>query len=116
MARANVTSKADRRAAYEPLYDVDRQTGATLEVFYADGALADSMGTGGAGWFWWTCQAGSLPGEPTGPFVTSYIAYRNVGRLKVVSCVPVASFGRRVGYAVQGADVFAHVRRHPTNC
>ena len=77
MARA-VISDPKRRTAYEPLYDIDPQTGASVEVFYADCALARSFGAGGEGWFWWACQPGCLPdGRPTGPFATSYAAYRN---------------------------------------
>jgi hypothetical protein len=77
MARAIVTS-AGRRAAYEPLYDIDPQTGASIEVFYADQVLAVSFGTHGAGWFWWSCQPGCLPdGTPIGPFATNYGAYRD---------------------------------------
>jgi hypothetical protein len=76
VARA-VISDPMRRAAYEPLYDIDPQTGASVEVFYADRVLASSFGTR-PGWFWWTCQRGFLPdGPPTGPFATSYTAYRD---------------------------------------
>jgi hypothetical protein len=76
VARA-VISGPKRRPAYEPLYDVDQQTGASVEVFYADRTLANSFGCG-TGWFWWACQCGFLPnGLPTGPFATSYAAYRN---------------------------------------
>ena len=48
MARAIRTSP---QAAYEPLYDVDPRSGATIEVFYADRVLAKSFGTR-ARWFW----------------------------------------------------------------
>ncbi|MGO9683129.1 MAG: hypothetical protein ACLPTZ_11175 [Beijerinckiaceae bacterium] len=59
------------------MYDVDPQTGASVEVFYADRALAKSFGRD-SGWFWWSCQPACLPdGSPTGPFATSYAAYRN---------------------------------------
>jgi hypothetical protein len=78
MARATVTSKAERRAANEPLYDIDPWTGATIEVFYADDVLARSFGARGPGWFWWSCQGGNVPDEsPAGPFNSSYLAYRN---------------------------------------
>jgi hypothetical protein len=77
MARAIITLRTERRPAYEPLYDIDPHTGASIEVFYADRALANSFGRG-TGWFWWSCQRGSLPDSPpTGPFDTSYAAYRN---------------------------------------
>ena len=76
MARA-VISDAKRRTAYEPLYDTDPQTGASVEVFYADCALAKSFGRVG-GWFWWACRPACLPeSPPIGPFATSYAAYRN---------------------------------------
>jgi hypothetical protein len=72
-----VICQAPRLAIYEPLYDIDPQTGASVEVFYADRALANSFGRG-TGWFWWSCLRGSLPDSPpTGPFTTSYAAYRN---------------------------------------
>jgi len=66
-----------RRAANEPLYDIDPQTGASVEIFYADRALAKSFGRD-SGWFWWSCQSACLQeGPPFGPFATSYAAYRN---------------------------------------
>ncbi len=77
MARA-VISDPKRHTAYEPLYEIDPQTGASVEIFYADRAVAGSFGAREAGWFWWTCQSGSLPLDlPAGPFGTSYGAYRN---------------------------------------
>ena len=76
VARA-VISDPKRHTACEPLYDIDPQTGASVEIFYADSALAMSFGAR-AGWFWWECQPGFLPeGLPIGPFATSYAAYRN---------------------------------------
>jgi hypothetical protein len=83
VARA-VISDPKRHTAGEPLYDIDPQTGASVEIFYADGAVASSFGAREAGWFWWTCQSGSLPeGEPSGPFGTSYAAYcEALGSLK----------------------------------
>jgi hypothetical protein len=51
-------------------------TGASIEVFFAD-RLA-TFGRGGAGWFWWSRRRGCSPdGSPTGPFATSYAAYRH---------------------------------------
>lgn len=77
MARA-IICDPKRRSAYEPLYDIDPQTGATIEVFYADRVLAASFGARGAGWFRWTFQRGCLPdGPPSGPYTTSYRAYRD---------------------------------------
>ena len=39
-------------ARREPLYDINPQTGVSIEVFYADRAL-ESFGRRGAGLFWW---------------------------------------------------------------
>ena len=73
-----VISDPKRHTAYEPLYDIDPQSGASVEIFYADHALATSFGTFSTGWFWWTCQPTCVPhGPPIGPFATSYAAYRN---------------------------------------
>jgi hypothetical protein len=78
-----VISDPKRHAASEPLYDIDPQTGASVEIFYADTTVARSLGTAVAGWFWWTCQSGSLPADlPSGPFTSSYLAYRNFARPK----------------------------------
>jgi hypothetical protein len=71
-----VTSHLERCAINEPLYDIDPRTGDSVEIFYADSALAKSFGTR-PGWFHWSCQSGSVPDRlPTGPFPTSYRAYR----------------------------------------
>jgi hypothetical protein len=78
MARA-VICDPRRRAAYEPLYDIDPRTDAAVEVFYADRVLAQSFDATGAGWFWWSCRPGALPERPPiGPFGTSYAAYRDI--------------------------------------
>ncbi len=45
MARAILTSTMKQRPQYEPLYDIDPRTGASIEVFYADRVLAKSFGT-----------------------------------------------------------------------
>ena len=91
MARAGI-SDPKRHTAYEPLYDIDPQTAASVEIFYADRALAESFGMSDAGWFWWTCRVGSLPDRlPTCPFATSYAAFREAAYF-----APQApSFGRR---------------------
>ena len=69
---------AGRTAQYEPLYDIDPSTGATIEVFYAEPALAKCFGMCGAGWLWWTCHRGSgRVTQPAGPFGTPYAAYRD---------------------------------------
>jgi hypothetical protein len=57
-----------RRSLYEPVYDVDPRTGDRIEAFYADEVLAKSFGKY-AGWFWWNCKCGFLPGGLlSGPF------------------------------------------------
>jgi len=66
-----------QRARHEPLFDVHPRTGASIEVFYADRAL-ETFGTCGPGWFYWARRRGFPPeGQPTGPFATSYAAYRH---------------------------------------
>jgi hypothetical protein len=63
---------------FEPLYDTDPHTGATVEIFFADYSLAKSFGIRGAGWYWWSCWPGCRPdGDAFGPFPTSYRAYRD---------------------------------------
>jgi hypothetical protein len=84
MSRA-VISDPKRRAAFQPLYEIDQRTGASIEIFYADPVLAKSFSTR-PGWFWWSCRPGSLPaGVPTGPFPTSYAAYRNIASRWIAS-------------------------------
>jgi hypothetical protein len=62
---------------HEPLYDIDPRIGAIIEVFYADRTL-ETFGRSGAGWFYWSRQRGFAPdGSATGPFATSYAAYRH---------------------------------------
>lgn len=92
MARAILASNRERRAAGEPLYIRDPQSGATIEVFCADPVLARSFGARG-GWFWWSCLPGHLPDTPPhGPFATSYSAFRDA--LACRSTPP--RFGRRI--------------------
>jgi hypothetical protein len=80
-----VISNPRQHGRLEPLYDIDRRTGASIEVFYADRAL-ETFGRCGAGWFWWLRRRGCSPdGSPTGPFATSYTAYRHA------MTVPVAA-------------------------
>ena len=74
MAPGARTSNPRQRA---PFFDVHLRTGATIEVFYADRAL-ETFGRCGAGWFWWARRRGRSPAGPaTGPFATSYSAYRH---------------------------------------
>jgi len=80
VARA-VISNPKRHTSCEPLYDIDPQTGGSIEIFYADRVLAISFGMRDAGWFRWSCQPACLPEDPpVGPFATSYAAYRNFAR------------------------------------
>ena len=66
-----------RARCYEPLYDIHPLTGAAIEGFYAYRAM-ETFGRCGAGWFWCSRRRGFLPvGPSTGPFATSYAAYRN---------------------------------------
>jgi hypothetical protein len=61
----------------EPLFDVHPRTGISFEVFYSDRTL-ETFGRRGAGWFWWSRRRGYSPDGPaTGPFPTSYAAYRH---------------------------------------
>jgi hypothetical protein len=62
---------------HKPLFDVHPVTGASIEVFYADRTL-ETFGRGCSGWFWGPRRRGFAPeGKATGPFPTSYAAYRN---------------------------------------
>jgi hypothetical protein len=66
-----------RRPRHESLFDIHPQTGVSIEVFYSDRTL-ETFGRGGAGWFWWSRRRGFSPeGPATGPFATSYAAYRH---------------------------------------
>jgi hypothetical protein len=62
---------------HEPIFDIHPRTGFTIEIFYLDRTL-ESFGRAGAGWFWWPRRIGCSPdASPTGPFATSYAAYRH---------------------------------------
>jgi hypothetical protein len=62
---------------HEPIYDIVPETGVSIEVFYTDRTM-ETFGRGGAGWFWWPRRQGCSPvGTATGPFATSYAAYRH---------------------------------------
>lgn len=76
MAPQTLAPRQGKRAGREPLFDIHPHTGATIEVFFADRSL-ETFGRCGAGWFWWPRRRGSAPDGPaTGPFPTSYAAYR----------------------------------------
>jgi hypothetical protein len=77
MASQTLAPSPGQRARRESLYDINPQTGVSIEVYYADRSL-ETFGRSGAGWFWWSRQHGSSPDGPaTGPFATSYAAYRH---------------------------------------
>jgi hypothetical protein len=66
-----------RHQEHEPFFDIHPVTGANIEVFYADASLV-TFGRGGAGWFWCSRRRGFAPeGKATGPFPSSYSAYRH---------------------------------------
>ena len=77
MAQLVLASGLGTRAVREPLFDVHPQTGATIEVFYADRTM-ETFGRCGAGWFWWRRRRGFAPdSKATGPFASRYAAYRH---------------------------------------
>jgi len=72
-----VSSITKQRAPHEPLYEINPFSRISIEVFYSDHTL-ETFGRRGAGWFWWHRWRGHSPeGPPTGPFPTSYSAYRH---------------------------------------
>jgi hypothetical protein len=78
---------SSRPSQYEPLFDIQPVTGSSIEVFYADRAL-ETFGRCGSGWFWWPRRRGFSPDGPaTGPFATSYSAYRHAMK----TATPIAS-------------------------
>jgi hypothetical protein len=46
-----VNSRSMRRTGFA-LYEINPKSGATVEIFYADIALARYFGARGAGWYW----------------------------------------------------------------
>jgi hypothetical protein len=81
-------SNPGQRARLEPLFDLQPRTGVSIEVFFADRAL-ETFGRCGAGWFWWPRRRGGSPGGPaTGPFATSYGAYRHAMSIPAVPSSP----------------------------
>jgi len=100
-----VTLNTKQCARHEPLYDIDPQTGASIEVFYADRAL-ETFGRRGAGWFWWSRRRGFSPeGSPICPFATSYAAYRHA-----MNAAAANSQRGRLGYdTAKKAESFASI-------
>jgi hypothetical protein len=77
LRRHPVSSITKQRAPHEPLYEINPFSRISIEVFYSDHTL-ETFGRRGAGWFWWHRWRGHPPeGLPTGPFPTSYAAYRH---------------------------------------
>jgi hypothetical protein len=77
MTRQSTTSGPGNRARHKPLYDVIPGTEVGIEVFFSDRTM-ETFGRVGAGWFWWPRRRGFAPkGERSGPFATSYAAYRH---------------------------------------
>ncbi len=86
-------SNLGQRARHEPLFDTHLQTGASIEVFYADRAL-ETFSKCGAGWFWWPRRPGFAPDGPaSGPFPTSYTAYRHA----MNTTAPISPEARTLG-------------------
>src|SRR5437016_538071 len=89
-------SQTERSPKYEPLHDTDARTGATIEVFYSDQALARCFGTRGAGWFWWSCR----PSPPTGQRTARTVSYElsglsgRVGRQRETTTAALAGCNR----------------------
>jgi hypothetical protein len=74
--RRDAKTKCDPRC--EPLYDIDPRTGRTIEVFFADTALARCLGIRAAGWCHWACRRECWqPTAPRGPFASRYATYRD---------------------------------------
>ena len=72
-----MTFNSKQCTRHDPLYDTNPLTGVSFEVFYSDRTL-ETFGRRGTGWFWWSRERGCPPAGPaTGPFPTSYSAYRH---------------------------------------
>jgi hypothetical protein len=85
---------------HEPLFDIHPRTGASIEVFYSDRRL-EKFGRCGAGWFYWSGRRGFTPiGSPTGPFATSYAAYRHAMNAPAVTTCECPT----IGYAGRGGQ------------
>ncbi len=64
------------RNGHEPLYDVIWGAGISIEIFFYDRSM-ETFGRCGAGWFWRRRRGFAPEGARTGPFATSYAAYRH---------------------------------------
>jgi hypothetical protein len=72
-----VTFDFKQCARREPLYDINPQTGVSIEVFYADQHWKVSAGVALVGFGGARRRGFSPDGPATGPFVTSYAAYHH---------------------------------------
>jgi hypothetical protein len=89
---------------HEPIFDIHPVTDVGIEVFYADTSLI-SFGRSGAGWFWWPRRRGSSPDGPaTGPFATSYAAYRHAMKDEIQFVDSAGWAPTRVGSVGGGGD------------
>jgi hypothetical protein len=59
------------QGSHYPLYDIDPQTGATIEIFYAYRAL-ETFGKCGADWFWCSHRRGLSPAGPPSKWPICY--------------------------------------------
>jgi hypothetical protein len=110
MAPRTLAPSPGQRTDREPLFDVHPQTGTTIEVFYADRTL-ETFGRCGAGWFWCSRRRGCSPDSPaTGPFATSYAAYRHAMNAPAAIYLDDAAPFREV---VSGQDETDLPRRAP---
>ena len=102
------TPKPTQLPRHEPLFDVHPRTGASIEVFYADRTL-ETLGKGGAGWFWWSRWRGFAPGGLAhGPFAASYSA---IGTLWPHEPIWGSINSRQGRHALGSHAKFAYVRR-----
>jgi hypothetical protein len=102
------------RPRREPLFDFHPQTGISIEVFYSDRTL-ETFGRGGAAWFWQTRRRGYPPeGHATGPFATSYAAYRHAMNTARVSSWRRASITQRMARQYQTGRAASDRGSHAT--
>jgi hypothetical protein len=72
---ASAINSHPARPAECAFYEVDPQSGATIEMFYADRERAQAFGSRGAGWYWRKC--GCSPDVPSGPFIVCLDTHRD---------------------------------------
>ena len=101
-----VPTSSAHRPCRDALFDVHPQSGASIEVFYADRTM-ETFGGCGAGWFWWSRRRGFSPDGPaTGPFATSYAAYRNAIVMLTRPTLDVRTLGeQRAAFMCHACDM-----------